>query len=65
MDFGSVVRVIASMLVLLAGVDDRFSGDVGGLEPVSLERSLELIVQLLAFVGGELPMPCAAPVFDA
>ena len=36
---GSVVAVIATMLLLLNFLDDPFHGGVGGLQPVAMERT--------------------------
>ena len=48
MFMGSVVAVIVTMLLLLAFLDDPFRGDVGGLQPVAMERTVQLIDQQLA-----------------
>ena len=49
---GSVVAVIVTMLLLLAFLDDPFRGGVGGLQPVAMERTVLLIDQQLAVIGG-------------
>ena len=45
---GSVVAVIAALLLLLRFLDDPVQGGVGGLQPVAMERTLQLIDQQLA-----------------
>ncbi len=55
---GSVVAVIVTMLLLLAFLDEPFRGDVGGLEPVAMERTELLIDQQLAVIGGDVTVPC-------
>ena len=55
---GSVVAVIATMLLLLAFLDDPYQGHVGGLQPTAMERAALLIDQQLAVVGGDIPIPC-------
>ena len=45
---GSVVAVIATMLLLLHFLDDPFHGGVGGLQPTAMERTEQLIDQQLA-----------------
>jgi hypothetical protein len=55
---GSVVAVIAAMLLLLKFLDDPFHGGVGGLQPVAMERSVQIIDQELAIIGGEITIPC-------
>lgn len=57
---GSVVSVITLLFLLLATLDDPFHGGVGGLEPVAMERSLELVDEALAAVGVEVTIPCDA-----
>ena len=57
---GSVVAVIVTMLLLLHFLDDPFSGGVGGLQPVAMERAVQLIDQQLAVIGGNIPIPCDA-----
>jgi amino acid transporter len=55
---GSVVAVIASLLLLLQFLDNPFHGGVGGLQPVAMERSMQLIDQELAIIGGDVTIPC-------
>jgi hypothetical protein len=55
---GSVVAVIASLLLLLQFLDNPFHGGVGGLQPVAMERSVQLIDQELAIIGGGVTIPC-------
>ena len=58
MFMGSVVSVIVTMLLLFAFLDDPFRGDVGGLQPVAMERTELLIDQQLAVIGGDVTIPC-------
>ena len=55
---GSVVAVIAAMLLLLKFLDDPFHGGVGGLQPDAMERSVHLIDQQLEVIGGDVTIPC-------
>jgi Protein of unknown function (DUF4239) len=55
---GTVVAVLTSMLLLLNLLNDPFHGGVGGLRPVAMERSLEVIDQELADSGFDDPLPC-------
>ena len=55
---GSVVAVIAAMLLLLKFLDDPFHGGVGGLQPVAMERSVQVIEQQLDVIGGDVTIPC-------
>ena len=57
---GSVVAVIVTMLLLLAFLDEPFRGDVGGLQPVAMERTELIIDQQLALIGGDVAIPCDA-----
>jgi hypothetical protein len=60
MYIGSVVAVIVTMLLLLAFLDEPFRGDVGGLQPVAMERTESLIDQQLAVLGADVTVPCDA-----
>jgi len=57
---GSVVAVIATMLMLLKGLDEPFHHGVGGLQPVAMERSLRMIDEALSSVGAKVQIPCDA-----
>ena len=57
---GSVVAVITAMLLLLNYLDNPFHDQIGGLQPVAMERTLEIIAQQLTIVGEDLPLPCDA-----
>ena len=55
---GSVVSVIVTMLLLLYALDHPFNEGVGGLEPVAMERALNLADQALAAIGDDASIPC-------
>jgi uncharacterized membrane protein len=57
---GSVVAVIAAMMLLLNGLDSPFHDGVGGLKPVAMERSLRMIDEALTSVGAPVQIPCDA-----
>ena len=57
---GSVVAVLAALMLLLRGLDQPFHDGVGGLQPVAMQRSLRLIDAALAEVGGPVRIPCDA-----
>jgi hypothetical protein len=57
---GSVVAVLAALMLLLRGLDQPFHDGVGGLQPVAMERSLRLIDEALSAVGGPVRIPCDA-----
>jgi Protein of unknown function (DUF4239) len=57
---GSVVAVIASLLLLLQFLDNPFHGSVGGLQPVAMERSLRVLDEALGAVGIDQVLPCDA-----
>jgi Protein of unknown function (DUF4239) len=57
---GTVVAVITSMLLLLNFLDNPFHDGVGGLRPVAMERTLEIIDQELSIAGQDAPPPCDA-----
>jgi len=55
---GSVVTVIATLLLLLRALDNPFHGGVGGLEPVAMKRSLRLIDEVLPNLDARVRVPC-------
>ena len=57
---GSVTAVITAMLLLLNFLDNPFHGGVGGLQPVAMERTLEIIEQELQIAGQADAAPCDA-----
>jgi Protein of unknown function (DUF4239) len=57
---GSVVAVIASLLLLLQFLDNPFHGSVGGLQPVAMERSLRILDEALGVIGADQALPCDA-----
>jgi amino acid transporter len=57
---GSVVSVIVVLLLLLNGLNHPFHTGVGGLKPVSMERSLRLIHEALGAVDVQVRLPCNA-----
>ena len=54
---GSVVAVMAALMLLLNGLDDPFHGGVGGLQPVAMERSLRMIDEALGAIGDQVAAP--------
>jgi hypothetical protein len=57
---GSVVAVMAALMLLLRGLDAPFHDGVGGLQPVAMERSLRTIDEALSSVGDQVRLPCDA-----
>ena len=57
---GSVVAVMAALMLLLRGLDAPFHDGVGGLQPVAMERSLRMIDEALGAVGARVQLPCDA-----
>ena len=55
---GSVVAVMTVLLLLLNGLNTPFHDGVGGLQPVSMERSLRMIDEALSSVGVHVQTPC-------
>jgi hypothetical protein len=60
LQIGSVVAVMASTLVVLRFLDHPYHAGVGGLQPVAMERTLELIDEALRAVDREVSVPCTA-----
>ena len=57
---GTVVAVITAMLLLLQYLDNPFHDGLGGLRPVAMERTLEIIDQELSVAGQATAPPCDA-----
>jgi hypothetical protein len=55
---GSVTAVITTMLLLLSFLDSPFHPGVGGLRPVAMERSLEILENALPEVAPDTVAPC-------
>ena len=55
---GSVVSVLTALMLLLNGLDKPFHGGVGGLQPVAMERSLQLMDEVVDAVGSPVRIPC-------
>ncbi len=55
---GSVVAVMAALLLLLNGLNTPFHAGVGGLQPVAMERSLRIIDEALGAVEAQVQLPC-------
>jgi hypothetical protein len=55
---GSVVAVLASLLLLISFLDNAFTTGFGGLKPVAMERTLSIMQQEGAPAGEHGPLPC-------
>lgn len=60
LQIGTVVAVMASMLVVLRFLDHPYHSGVGGLRPVAMERALEVIDEALGAIDREVRIPCTA-----
>jgi hypothetical protein len=60
MIMGAVTTVIVVLFLLLGALDNPFHGGVGGLEPVAMERTLDLVDQAIRAIGADVPIPCDA-----
>ena len=57
MMIGSVTAIMVATLLLINALDNPFHTGVGGLRPVAMERTLELLEVQLAIVGEAGPAP--------
>jgi ABC-type branched-subunit amino acid transport system permease subunit len=55
---GTVTAVLGLMFVVLALLDDPYHGGPGGLQPVAMERTLEIVDEALRAVDVTVPIPC-------
>jgi hypothetical protein len=57
---GSVTTVIVAMLLLIRFLDSPFHEGIGGVRPVAMERTLDIIDQALGAANRRVPLPCDA-----
>jgi hypothetical protein len=57
---GSVASVIVAMLLLIRFLDSPFHEGVGGVRPVAMERTLDIVDQALRAAGRRVAPPCDA-----
>lgn len=57
---GSVVAVMAALLLLLRGLDEPFHAGVGGLQPTAMERTLRIADEAITAAGTRVTLPCDA-----
>jgi hypothetical protein len=57
---GSVTAVIAAMLLLIQFLDNPYGGQLGSLDPVAMQRTLEIMEQEGAPSGQTGALPCDA-----
>ena len=55
---GSVVSVIVAMLLLISFLDNPFHESIGGVRPVAMERTLDIIGQALEAADVPVTPPC-------
>jgi amino acid transporter len=55
---GSVASVIVAMLLLIRFLDSPFHEGIGGVRPVAMERTLQIIDEELRVVNRPIPFPC-------
>ena len=55
---GSVVTVIVASMCVLWFLDNPYHKGLGGLQPVAMERTIELIDDARAEIGQDEPLPC-------
>jgi hypothetical protein len=55
---GAVASVVVALLLLIRFLDNPFNEGVGGVRPVAMERTLDVIDEALAAVGREVELPC-------
>lgn len=55
---GTVVVVIVATLLLIRVPDDPYDPGLGALQPVAMERTLELLGEYRQLVGDDAPVPC-------
>ena len=57
---GTVTAVVVATLLVLAALNRPYQLDIGGLQPVAMQRTLETIDQARTVLGMDDPLPCDA-----
>jgi hypothetical protein len=57
---GSVISVITTMLLLLNLLNHPFHDGIGGLRPVAMERTLQVLDEEMDIAGSDASFPCDA-----
>ena len=57
---GTVTAVVVATLLVLAALNRPYQGDIGGLEPVAMQRSLSILDEARAALDIDDPLPCDA-----
>ena len=60
LQIGTVVSVLTAMMLLLYALDNPFHSGIGGLEPVAMERALQIMDEQLDVAGIDVSLPCDA-----
>jgi hypothetical protein len=55
---GSVTAIMITTLLLINALDNPFHEGIGGLRPVAMERTLDILEVQLADLGERAPLPC-------
>jgi hypothetical protein len=56
---GSVIAVMAAMLLLIQFLNQPYRGGIGGLQPVAMERTLGILDEERRLIGRTAALPCA------
>ena len=56
---GSVTAVIVASLLMLGALNQPYQPDIGGLQPVAMQRTLAIMDEARQTLGIEVPVPCA------
>ncbi len=57
---GCVTAVVVASLLVLASLNHPYDRDIGGIQPVAMQRSLEIIASARAALDLDEPLPCDA-----
>jgi hypothetical protein len=57
---GSVTAVVVASLLVLSSLNRPYDADVGGIRPVAMQRSLEIIGSARIALDLDEPLPCDA-----
>ena len=55
---GSVTAVIVASLLVLSSLNRPYDQDIGGIRPIAMQRTLEVIDSARDALGLDEPLPC-------
>jgi len=55
---GGAILVVTSLLLVLSFLDNPYRGGLGGMRPVAMERTVQVLSRETGFADGSFDIPC-------